>query len=284
MQAIHNGVESVGGQVQNQYPGELFKKFSPAALKDLSSIAASSTYDAGFALYSERDESHGIYIVLEGEVKLSINSSEGRRLSLRIARKGDILGLASALSGSPYETTAETVYPSRLVPIGRREFLGFMMRHPEAYQVLSEELTREFTMACEQLRTVGLSSSAPEKLARLGRAVLYPGSGSGPAAGGHRGAVAHRGLEREWPDLRVRDQVPVLNDTRGDRRVYRGVARDGDENAEHIQTSATGGIQRFDIDDSEQGGAGELCGVLGVSSIYLFTQFFLSWIRGGTLE
>jgi CRP/FNR family transcriptional regulator len=167
MQAIHNGVESVGGQVQNQYPGELFKKFSPAALKDLSSIAASSTYDAGFALYSERDESHGIYIVLEGEVKLSINSSEGRRLSLRIARKGDILGLASALSGSPYETTAETVYPSRLVPIGRREFLGFMMRHPEAYQVLSEELTREFTMACEQLRTVGLSSSAPEKLARL---------------------------------------------------------------------------------------------------------------------
>jgi CRP/FNR family transcriptional regulator len=118
-------------------------------------------------LFSEKDESHGIYIVLEGEVKLSINPSEGRRLSLRIARKGDILGLASALSGSPYETTAETVYPARLVPIGRREFLGFMMRHPEAYQVFSAELTREFMMACEQLRTVGLSTSAPEKLARL---------------------------------------------------------------------------------------------------------------------
>ena len=63
--------------------------------------------------------------------------------------------------------TAETVYPAKLVPIGRREFVGFMLRHPEAYQVLSEELTREYMMACEQLRTVGLSSSAPEKLARL---------------------------------------------------------------------------------------------------------------------
>ena len=41
------------------------------------------------------------------------------------------------------------------------------MRHPEAYQIFSEELTREFTMACEQLRTVGLAASAPEKLARL---------------------------------------------------------------------------------------------------------------------
>ena len=173
MLTMRDGVESVGGvaqypaQCQMQFPGELFKKFSPAAMKDLSSLGASSSYPANFVLFSEKEESHGIYIVLDGEVKLSINSSDGRRLSLRIARKGDILGLASALSGSPYATTAETVYPARLVPIGRREFLGFMTRHPEAYQVFSEELTREFTMACEQLRTVGLSASAPEKLARL---------------------------------------------------------------------------------------------------------------------
>ena len=173
MQTMRDGIESFGSEVQYQvqsqmpYPGELFKKFSPATLKDLSSLAASSSYPANYVLFSEKEEAHGIYIVLEGEVKLSINSSDGRRLSLRIARRGDILGLASALSGSPYETTAETVYPAKLVPIGRREFIGFMMRHPEAYQVLSEELTREFTMACEQLRTVGLSASAPEKLARL---------------------------------------------------------------------------------------------------------------------
>ena len=63
--------------------------------------------------------------------------------------------------------TAETVYPAKLLPIGPPRVSGFVMRHPEAYQIFSEELTREFTMACEQLRTVGLASSAPEKLARL---------------------------------------------------------------------------------------------------------------------
>lgn len=165
MQVIHDGVENVHGQVQLQ--GEMFKKLSPAALKDLASLSAPSSYPASFVLFSEKEDARGIYIVLEGEVKLSINSSDGRRLSLRIVRKGDILGLASALSGQPYEVTAETVYPAKLMPIGRREFLGFVIRHPEAYQMFSEELTREFTMACEQLRTVGLSSSAPEKLARL---------------------------------------------------------------------------------------------------------------------
>jgi len=165
MQAIRDGFEGMSGQML--FPGEFFKKFSPMALKDLGTMSAPSSYPANFVLFSEREESHGVYIVLEGEVKLSINSADGRRLSLRIARKGEILGLASALSGSPYEVTAETLYPAKIAPIGRREFMGFLLRHPEAYQALSEELTREFAMACEQLRTVGLSSSAPEKLARL---------------------------------------------------------------------------------------------------------------------
>src|SRR5450631_2460712 len=125
MQAIRDGVEGVSGQMV--FPGEFFKKISPMALKDLSSMSAPSSYPANFVLFSEKEESRGVYIVLEGEVKLSINSSDGRRLSLRIARKGEILGLASALSGSMYEVTAETVYPAKLAPIGRREFMGFLL-------------------------------------------------------------------------------------------------------------------------------------------------------------
>jgi CRP/FNR family transcriptional regulator len=131
------------------------------------SVAASSFYSAGSIVFAERDPTHGIYIVMEGEVKLSINSTDGRRLCLRMAREGEILGLASALSGSPYETTAETVHAARLLPIGQREFLNFLLHHPEVYPVLAQELTREFAMACEQLRTVALLSTAPAKLARL---------------------------------------------------------------------------------------------------------------------
>jgi CRP/FNR family transcriptional regulator len=96
-----------------------------------------------------------------------MNSSDGRRLILRIAKKGEILGLASALSGRPCEMTAETLYPARIAAIVRKDFLNFLSRHPEVYQSVTEELSRDYAMACEQLRTVGLSNSAPEKLARL---------------------------------------------------------------------------------------------------------------------
>jgi len=147
--------------------GEFLNKLTSAAMTDLNSLLFPSSYPANFVLFSEKDPAQGIFIIVEGEVKVSLNSSDGRRLSLSIARKGEILGLASALSGHPFDMTAETLYPAKVAHVGRREFLAFLGRHPEAYQIVIEELSRNVTRACDQLRTVGLAATAPEKLARL---------------------------------------------------------------------------------------------------------------------
>lgn len=165
METTQNMVSVNGSKAR--FTGEFFKKLTPEALKDLSAMATSVKYPSGKIIFSEKDPSSSIYIILDGEVKLSMNSSDGRRLILRIARKGEILGMASALSGKPSEITAETLYPAQLAQISRRDFASFLMRHPEVYQAVTEELSRDYTRACEQLRTVGLSNSAPEKLARL---------------------------------------------------------------------------------------------------------------------
>jgi CRP/FNR family transcriptional regulator len=164
--AVMNGYRSAT-QVQSGRPSGFFDKLSTDALKNLDAMMHPSAFPAGVVLFAEKDAAERVFIILEGEVKLSINSSEGKRLILRIAKRGEVVGLASVLSGNPFDNTAETLYPSKLAAIPRREFLNFLLRFPEAYQNLSEELGRQFTMACEQLRTVVLSTSAPEKLARL---------------------------------------------------------------------------------------------------------------------
>ena len=147
--------------------GGFFQKLSPAALADLTSIRPSATYDAGAVLFSEKQEASGVFLVREGLVRLSMNSSDGKRLSLRVARAGEVLGLTSALLGTKCETTAETLSTAKITHITGAEFLDFLRRHPEVYRLVTEEIGMQYTMACEQLRTVGLSSSAPEKLARL---------------------------------------------------------------------------------------------------------------------
>ncbi len=134
---------------------------------DFKTLEVPVSYPENQSLFAEREPARGVYVVIEGQVRLSVHSNEGKRLSLRIARKGDILGLASALSGNPYETSATTMYPSKIAPIGREEFLRFLRRHADCYQAVTEELSHHVTMACNQLRSLALSSSAPEKLARL---------------------------------------------------------------------------------------------------------------------
>lgn len=152
---------------QTQRAGEFFKRLSPSALRDLESMEFPTQYEPGMMLFSEKATPAGIFIVLSGEVKLSINSSEGKRLILSIAKAGEVLGLSSVLSAIPSEMTAEVLYPSRIAIIERDQFIAFMSRHPEVYQVVTQELSLQYKVACEQLRTVALSGSAPEKLARL---------------------------------------------------------------------------------------------------------------------
>jgi CRP/FNR family transcriptional regulator len=165
MHTMHDS--AINNKVQSQRPGEFFKKLAPAALRDLESMEFPTLYQPGMLLFSEKAVPEGIFIVVSGEVKLSINSSDGKRLILSIAKAGEILGLSSVLSGLPSEMTAEVLYPCRIAVIERDQFLSFMARHPEVYQVVTQELSLQYKIACEQLRTVALSGSAPEKLARL---------------------------------------------------------------------------------------------------------------------
>lgn len=147
--------------------GEFFNLLSAAAQADLQAMIYPSAYPAHTVLFSETQPATGLVVVLEGEVRLSINSSDGRRLSFRIAKAGEVLGLSATVSGKDYEMTAETLYPAKLGFIPRQAFLQFLNRHPEAYQTVAREMIRSFNGACEQLRMVGLSTSAPERLARL---------------------------------------------------------------------------------------------------------------------
>jgi CRP/FNR family transcriptional regulator len=146
---------------------EFFRSLSVAALADFEMLLVPVSHPANKVLFTETQASEGILVVMEGEVKLSINSTDGRRLSLRIAKAGEVLGLSSTLSGNPYEMTADTLYPAKIAHVSRQAFLHFLARHPEVYAIVTHEISGSFNLACEQLRMVGLSTSVPERLACL---------------------------------------------------------------------------------------------------------------------
>jgi len=144
-----------------------FCQLPPAAVKDFDAIKQAAIYPEGAFLFMERQDARGVFVLCEGEVKLSISSSEGKTLIMRVARAGEILGLMATLAGSPYEVTAETLRPCQAAFVRRDDFLAFIAKHPEASQGVVRQMSAQYQGACEQLRTVGLCASAHEKLARL---------------------------------------------------------------------------------------------------------------------
>ena len=144
-----------------------FCQMERGLLKELDLIHSTSTYPQGSVLFMENQQARGIYILCEGQVKLSLNSREGKTLSLRIARPGEVLGLSAAFAGMPHEVTAETLRPCQIAFVRREDFLRFLAQHPEIYRTVLNQVGKQLRVACEQIRTLGLANSVTAKVARL---------------------------------------------------------------------------------------------------------------------
>jgi CRP/FNR family transcriptional regulator len=147
--------------------GEFFRELSRDTLNDFEALEHTAVYAANTVLFAEKDISSGVFVLRRGRIKLSISSRDGKKLVLRIANAGDLLNVTGAISGSHYEMTAETLHNCEIAFIPREDFLRFLLEHPDAYQSLARELSLNYHKACEKLRTVVLSSSVTERLARL---------------------------------------------------------------------------------------------------------------------
>jgi CRP/FNR family cyclic AMP-dependent transcriptional regulator len=137
------------------------------ALEAFNQIKFTSAFPAGAVLFVEGQMPRGIYMICKGRVKLSTTSADGKTLILKIAQAGEVLGLHATVSGTPYEITAETGQPCQLNFIKREDFSRFLQKHGDACLQAAQHLSRDCQSAYQQIRSLGLSHSAPEKLARL---------------------------------------------------------------------------------------------------------------------
>jgi CRP/FNR family cyclic AMP-dependent transcriptional regulator len=145
----------------------LFCDLPASALQSFEAIKYATAYPKGAVLFVEGQAPRGIFVLCKGRVKLSICSTDGKTLILKIAESGEVLGLSATISGKPYELTAETVDPCQINFVKREDFLRFLREHSEACLRVAEQLSEKYNTACREIRSLGLSHSAAEKLARL---------------------------------------------------------------------------------------------------------------------
>ena len=143
-----------------------FCRLPKAEMEAFQKIKFTVAYPAGATLFVEGQACRGIYILCKGRVKLSATSSEGQTLIFKIAKPGEVLGLNATVSGTPYDTTAETGQVCQLNFVKQAEFLQFLKEHGDACMQAAIHLSRECQQAYQQLRSF-VMRSAPERIARL---------------------------------------------------------------------------------------------------------------------
>jgi len=138
-------------------PDRVFCDLPSDALLAFDGIKAVTQYARGTTLFSEGRQPRGVFVLCDGRAKLSICSENGKRLMLRVAGPGEILGLSSTLSGRPYELTAETLDSCQVVFVRRKDLLKFLRDHREACLQVVHLLSGDLHTAYERVRSIGLT-------------------------------------------------------------------------------------------------------------------------------
>jgi CRP/FNR family transcriptional regulator, cyclic AMP receptor protein len=144
-----------------------FCNLPPAAVRRLSLITSASSYPKGATLFVEGQAARGVFILCAGRVKLSTSSIDGKTLIVRISDPGEVLGLPATVTGTPYELTADVIEPAQANFISRTDFLNFLREHGEVSLRVAQQLGETYHAAVAEMRSIGLSHSAAEKLARF---------------------------------------------------------------------------------------------------------------------
>jgi CRP/FNR family transcriptional regulator len=131
------------------------------ALRDFDQIKSIGCYARRTVLFAEGRPVRGIYILCDGRAKLSIGADNGKRLTLRIAGPGEVLGLGASLSSTPYEVTAEVLDDSQVVFVRRKELIKFLREHRSICMQVVCMLSQDLHGAYERVRNI--SSVRPRR-------------------------------------------------------------------------------------------------------------------------
>ena len=145
----------------------LFCNLSHSAVQRLNDITSAAVYPRAAILFMEGQRGRGAFVLCSGKAKLYTTSREGKSIITKISEHGDVLGLNATISNRPYEVTAEMAEPGQANFIAADALLQFLHEYGEVAIRVAQQLSRNYYSAHEAIRTLGLTNSPGQRLAKL---------------------------------------------------------------------------------------------------------------------
>jgi CRP/FNR family transcriptional regulator, cyclic AMP receptor protein len=128
------------------------------------------------ALIHRGDERPQVIVVVSGLVRVFLSSADGRQVTVRYARCGDVAGLLLAIGG-PWPMGIQAMTPTSVVALRVDTLRSLLGTDPRVARVYVDELTRQLQHALEDLSDQAFLSVS-QRLARQLLDLATPNGGS----------------------------------------------------------------------------------------------------------
>jgi CRP-like cAMP-binding protein len=140
---------------------------SPAEVAALESRATRRAYARGHALFHEHGAPDRVVVLVDGFVKLSRVSEDGREVILAIRGPGDLIGEQSAIDGRPRSATATALDEVTAVVLSSDDFLAVLEREPRVALVVLRMLSARLREADVGRMELSLQDATGRVAARI---------------------------------------------------------------------------------------------------------------------
>src|SRR5688572_16131428 len=149
-----------------------FGGLDPDALERLAASMRSRKFRRGEVIFHIGDPGDALFVIVSGEVKISLPSETGDEAILATLRDGDVFGELALLDGAPRSASATAISPTEAVVLPRDRFRELIATEAGVRDALLASIAgelRRLTMHVEELHFLDITGRLAAQLVRLAR-------------------------------------------------------------------------------------------------------------------
>lgn len=158
---------------------DFFRALPPELLDGVAARSREIEVPPGRIVFAKGDEGDSLMAVMSGLVKISAASEHGHEVVLNLIGPDQVFGEIALLDGRPRTADATAVTTSRLLVLGRTDFVSLLLAEPRLGVALLKVVGGRLRRTSEQLETLSFRSPTARlaaTLLRLADLQMTPGS------------------------------------------------------------------------------------------------------------
>ncbi len=119
----------------------------------------SKNFENGNLIFLEESQGENLFFVVEGSVKITRLSKDGREVILAMLNSGDFFGEMSLLDGEARSANVIALENTEVLTLNRKDFLEVLHNYPQIAIQLLKEMTSRLRKSDRQIVSLSLSDA-----------------------------------------------------------------------------------------------------------------------------